>query len=66
MNRLAQEHTDGRLCIIAPFIDLHKPQIYRYFQDAQLPLEATYSCEAGSLPPCGSCASCRDRRALGC
>jgi 7-cyano-7-deazaguanine synthase len=66
MQQVVQEHTDGRLQVVAPFIDWHKPQIHEYFAKSGLPLEATYSCESGTIPPCGSCASCRDRRALGC
>jgi 7-cyano-7-deazaguanine synthase len=31
-----------------------------------LPVQLTYSCELGSVPPCGLCLSCADRRALGC
>lgn len=66
MKQLAEEHTGGQLTVSAPFLHWTKPQIYRYFLDAGLPLSATYSCESGTIPPCGSCASCRDRGALGC
>lgn len=63
---IIEEQSNGRMTLIAPFLDWHKPQIIRYAIDADLPLEATYSCESGSIPPCRSCASCRDREALGC
>jgi 7-cyano-7-deazaguanine synthase len=66
MKQVAQEHTNGRLDVIAPLLDWEKPEIYTYFQQSGLPVEATYSCESGTVPPCGTCASCRDRRALGC
>lgn len=66
MKQVAQEHTNGRLDVIAPLLDWKKPEIYAYFQQSGLPIEATYSCESGTVPPCGTCASCRDRRALGC
>jgi 7-cyano-7-deazaguanine synthase len=66
MSQLAQEHTSGELLVVAPFARWRKDQIYDYFQNAGLPIAATYSCESGTIPPCGSCASCRDRRALGC
>lgn len=66
MKQLAQEHTDGRLTVIAPFVSWNKGQIVEYFRASGLPIDATYSCESGTIPPCGSCASCRDRRALGC
>lgn len=66
MKILAQEHTGGQLTIIAPFLHWTKAQVHRYVEDAGIPLDATYSCESGTIPPCGSCASCRDRRMLGC
>lgn len=66
MKRLVEEHTDGRLTLVAPFVDWHKPQIVSYFRDAGLPIAPTYSCESGTIPPCGTCASCRDREALAC
>jgi 7-cyano-7-deazaguanine synthase len=66
MKQLVEDHTAGRLVAVAPFIEWNKPQIYQYFIESGLPLSATYSCESGTVPPCESCASCRDRRALGC
>jgi 7-cyano-7-deazaguanine synthase len=66
IHTLIAEHTDGRVSVVAPFLDWTKRDVYDYFQDAHLPLELTYSCEAGGDGRCGECASCRDRRALGC
>lgn len=66
MKTLLEEQSDGTLTLVAPFLTWHKPQIATYFREAGLPLDATYSCESGTIPPCGSCASCRDREALGC
>ncbi|RIV36841.1 7-cyano-7-deazaguanine synthase [Burkholderia pseudomallei] len=66
INRLVAEHTDGRVSVTAPFVDWTKKQIYEYFLTTDIPLESTYSCEAGTNPVCGLCGSCRDRRALGC
>lgn len=66
MRQVAEEHTDGRLIIVAPFAVWNKAEIFEYFLVSGLPIDATYSCESGTIPPCGSCASCRDRRALGC
>jgi 7-cyano-7-deazaguanine synthase len=60
------EHTDRRSSVVAPFIGWSKKDIVDYFRTTGLPLEMTYSCEAGSLPICGRCASCRDREALAC
>lgn len=65
-NSVLSEHTDGRVSYIAPFITWTKAEIFAYFNDAQLPIALTYSCEAGDTAPCGNCASCSDRRAIGC
>lgn len=64
--RLLGELTDGRVSLLAPFITWTKKDVYDYFLTTGLPIALTYSCEAGSDPVCGTCASCRDRRALGC
>ena len=66
MKQLAEEHTDGRLTVSAPFVDWNKAQIHDYCVRAKIPIKSTYSCESGTIPPCGSCASCRDRKELGC
>lgn len=66
MARLVAEQTDGRTIFVAPFISWNKQDIYDYFQKAGLPIDLTYSCERGPVPPCGICASCRDRRSLRC
>lgn len=66
LRTLAEEHTGGRLTVVAPFLTWTKGQIHAYAIKAGLPIGATYSCESGTIPPCGSCASCRDRRELGC
>lgn len=66
MKTLLEEQSDGALTLVAPFLTWHKPQIVTYFGEAGLPLDTTYSCESGTIPPCGSCASCRDREALEC
>jgi 7-cyano-7-deazaguanine synthase len=66
ISQLVAEHTDGRLSVVAPFISWTKKDVYDYFVSEGLPIRPTYSCEAGTEPTCGACASCRDRRALGC
>jgi 7-cyano-7-deazaguanine synthase len=66
MSRLLQEHTDGRVTLIAPLLSWNKGQVFEYFTAAGLPIQETYSCEAGTSPVCGTCASCKDRRILGC
>jgi 7-cyano-7-deazaguanine synthase len=66
IGQLVAEHTDGRVSLVVPFVTWTKKEVYDYFVSAGLPINATYSCEAGKEPPCGACASCRDRQALGC
>lgn len=66
MSRLVAEHTDGQTKLVAPFLNWNKAEIFQYFNSSNLAVEYTYSCEAGTDPPCGVCASCRDRRVLGC
>jgi 7-cyano-7-deazaguanine synthase len=66
IDALVAEHTDGKVRVVAPFIQWSKQEVYDYAVAAGLPLASTYSCEAGSSIPCGHCASCRDREALGC
>jgi 7-cyano-7-deazaguanine synthase len=54
---LVRECSDGRVSVVAPFIEWSKDDVYSYFKAAQLPLHETYSCEAGVVPSCGDCAS---------
>lgn len=55
----------GRVRLAAPFIDFSKQEIYSYCLSKHVPIEVTYSCEAGGDMPCGECLSCKDREALG-
>lgn len=66
ITKLVKEHTDGRVSIIVPFANWSKMDIYKYFLSVGLPIRQTYSCEMGTEPVCGICASCHDRRALEC
>ena len=66
ITKLIAEHTNGQVSVMAPFKSWTKRDIFEYFVLAGLRTEFTYSCEAGTIPTCGICASCRDRRALGC
>ncbi len=65
-DRLVAEHTDGRVRLLAPLINWSKADVVAYCKVSTIPLALTYSCEAGTLPTCGRCASCRDRAGLGC
>jgi 7-cyano-7-deazaguanine synthase len=66
IGRLIAEHTDGQVSVLAPFLGWTKAEVYDYFVAANLPISATYSCENGTMPICGICASCCDRKRLGC
>jgi 7-cyano-7-deazaguanine synthase len=65
IERIILRYTDGRLRLDAPFIDWDKASIYEYCRISSVPTRLTYSCEAGTLPPCGKCNSCLDREVLG-
>lgn len=62
IDRLVGEYTDGRRRVIAPFLLFTKRDILHYYIKQGLPLEKAYSCEAGEIPPCGTCLSCLDRK----
>jgi len=64
MNRLFDLHSSGTVRIDAPFLRWKKAAIYGYAQQAQLPLDLTYSCETGSMPACGTCRTCQDIKVL--
>jgi len=66
MQRLFDLYTDGRLQILAPFLEWSKRQVWQYAQATHVPLHLTYSCECGEDQPCGGCSSCEDLRRLGC
>ncbi len=66
IGQLVAEQTDGKVSVVAPFLTWPKQDVYDYFVSAGLPINATYSCEAGTDPICGLCSSCRDRNILGC
>lgn len=64
MARLISEQTNGRVALVAPFLDWTKIEIYKYAVDHSLPFDSSYSCEGKSGQPCGECLSCRDRMLL--
>ena len=57
-------YTDGEVRIDAPFLTWDKANVYTYCKEKNVPIDLTYSCEAGTTPPCGECRSCKDREAL--
>lgn len=54
---------DGRLQLAAPLIDQPKGRVVSELAKTGFPIGITYSCEAGTIPVCGACLSCRDRGA---
>lgn len=63
---IVEEYTDGRIQLIAPFLEWNKGDIVKYCKIHRLPLAYTYSCEKGRVTPCGKCLSCLDRQRLEC
>jgi 7-cyano-7-deazaguanine synthase len=61
---IVNEYSKGRTRFLAPFLRWTKNDIYAYCRTANLDLSMTYSCEAGTIPPCGECLSCLDRARL--
>ena len=66
INRLVAEYTDKTVQVVAPFIEWSKRDVFDYFLQSNIGINLTYSCESGTEPRCGQCASCFDRKALGC
>lgn len=54
-------YSGGTVHIAAPFVDWTKSDIWKYALSDKVPIDLTYSCEAGTTPPCGHCLSCLDR-----
>ncbi len=54
--------TKRRIHIYAPFIGMEKKQIAKLGKELGVPFEKTYSCYEGTLPPCGECPTCIQRK----
>ena len=61
---IVEAYSDGRLALHCPFLLHDKALVYEYARIEGLPLNLTYSCELGTVPPCGRCASCLERNGL--
>ena len=61
-HKIVEEYTDAQVSLIAPLLHLNKQEIISFAQYKQIPIEITYSCQEGKVPPCGVCHSCKDRR----
>jgi len=47
--------------LLAPFLGMTKRDIVSLGVSLGVPFEKTYSCYRGTEPPCGECATCRQR-----
>ena len=65
MSNLVSDYTQGTVQLDLPLMEMDKAGIVQYCKSREVPLELTYSCQTGSLPPCGNCPSCKDRLAVG-
>ncbi len=52
--------SDGRLRLDCPFLRWSKLDVAEYALSHAVPIDLTYSCEKGLLPPCKECVKCRD------
>jgi len=52
---------DGRLRVLAPFLNWSKAMVISHAKNLGVPLHETFSCESPRTGPCGVCLSCRDR-----
>lgn len=62
--RIVSSYTDGRATFGCPFLTWTKRDIFEYCLENGVPVDRTWSCEAGGSAPCGECLSCRDREEL--
>lgn len=61
---IVDSYTKGEMSLFCPFASKDKSFIYRFAKEIKAPINLTYSCERGIVPPCGLCLSCGDRNAL--
>ena len=58
---LITAYTDGKVRAAAPFLAMSKAQVLELANELNVPVQQTYSCQAGTLRPCRVCESCLDR-----
>ncbi|MEJ5172981.1 MAG: 7-cyano-7-deazaguanine synthase QueC [Hydrogenothermaceae bacterium] len=51
----------NRIKIFTPFLGMSKADIVKLGHSLGVPFEKTYSCYKGTEPPCGECATCKQR-----
>ncbi|NPA57834.1 MAG: 7-cyano-7-deazaguanine synthase QueC [Aquificae bacterium] len=51
----------NRITVWSPFLGMDKAEVLKLGLELGVPYELTYSCYRGEIPPCGECATCRQR-----
>ena len=64
LNNLLIFLSDGSLRLDCPFLQWSKLDIAKYALVHNVPIDLTYSCEKGLLPPCKECLKCQDTQAI--
>jgi len=64
LNSLLILLTDGGLRLDCPFLQWSKLDVAEYAISNAVPIDLTYSCEKGFIPPCKECVKCRDIQAI--
>lgn len=62
MNQAIYEGSGKQLQVKAPFLDCAKKDVVAKGLSLNVPYELTWSCYEGGKQPCGTCATCIDRR----
>lgn len=62
MDQAVRLGTGGKVYLETPFGQMTKADIVKLGLELGVPYHLTYSCYAGSQPPCGQCGTCIDRR----
>ncbi len=52
----------NRIRVYTPFLGMTKTDVLKLGLELGVPYEKTYSCYKGTQPPCGECATCRQRQ----
>ena len=60
-DHIIESSSHGMIRLLCPLATFQKQEVYEYAASLKIPIALTYSCEAGTNPPCGNCLSCRDR-----
>ncbi len=52
----------NRIHVYSPFLGITKTDVLKTGLELGVPYEKTYSCYKGTIPPCGECATCQQRK----